>query len=350
LTVGKRHALVDLRLFPGGKFAIVKRPSEVDMRIPDLVLKSVVFIGEAVDETNGDLLGTGFFVSIPLAVEPHRVLFLVTAKHVAEDLQNRDLHIAVNKRGGGVIGLRLQTQKWWFHPTDKTADVAITPVNVDVKVLDLVSIPIEKSVTAEMIRGDEIGVGDETFMTGLFTPAPGQSRNMPIVRHGNVAMLPGEQIQTELGFADVYLVEARSIGGLSGSPVFVRETIAMNVSGEGEEERWMAGLGNMYFLGLMHGHWDIKESEMNSPKITHDQKRGVNLGIGIVVPAEKIMDTINHPELREMRDALEEKLRKPSHVPGMDSARKPKPSEEPFTKEQFEAALKKVSRKIEPER
>jgi hypothetical protein len=43
----------------------------------------------------------------------------------------------------------------------------------------------------------------------------------------NNGLLTQEQIQTELGFADVYLVEARSIGGLSGCPVFVRPSIRL---------------------------------------------------------------------------------------------------------------------------
>jgi hypothetical protein len=34
---------------------------------------------------------------------------------------------------------------------------------------------------------------------------------MPLVRHENAAVVPDEQIQTELGFSDVYLVEGRSI-------------------------------------------------------------------------------------------------------------------------------------------
>jgi hypothetical protein len=108
-------------------------------------------------------------------------------------------------------------------------------------------------------------------------------------------------------------------------------------------------------LGLMHGHWDIKESDLNKAFISHDRKNGVNLGIGIVVPAQKILETINHPELQEMRNKLEtERIRK--SVPGMDSARSelsqetaegfeiPVPSEE-----QVLSDMKKASRKIERE-
>ncbi len=44
-------------------------------------------------------------------------------------------------------------------------------------------------------------------------------------------------------------------------------------------------------LGVMQGHWDVKESEINSPTIRHDKKHGVNYGICIVTPASKIYET-----------------------------------------------------------
>jgi hypothetical protein len=99
---------------------------------------------------------------------------------------------------------------------------------------------------------------------------------MPIVRHGNVAMLPTEQVQTDLGYTDAYLVEVRSIGGLSGSPVFVRHTIGFPVQRtDGSSDMAFANGPATTLLGLMHGHWDIKESEMNEPNFTQDRKRGV---------------------------------------------------------------------------
>src|SRR5436309_3387462 len=81
-----------------------------------------------------------------------------------------------------------------------------------------------------------IGPGDEVFMTGLFTRLEGRSRNIPIVRMGKVAMMPGEEMLPDAkisgwrGGIEAYLVEARSAGGMSGSPAFVRQTISHEVS------------------------------------------------------------------------------------------------------------------------
>ena len=111
-----------------------------------------------------------------------------------------------------------------------------------------------------MIKKRSIGIGDEVITVGLFTAVPGVSRNQPILRHGNIAMFPVEQIQTGLGYADVILVEARSIGGISGSPVFARNTFMTKVKNRhGEDDILFANGPGVTLLGLMHGHWDIRE-------------------------------------------------------------------------------------------
>ena len=64
---------------------------------------------------------------------------------------------------------------------------------------------------------------------------------MPIVRQGCLAMMLSEQIQTDLeGFADIYLIEARFIGGISGSPVFAPPSVGVGLAAnytDGEKGR-----------------------------------------------------------------------------------------------------------------
>jgi hypothetical protein len=93
----------------------------------------------------------------------------------------------------------------------------------------------------------------------------------------------------------------------------------------------------------MQAHWDVKDSEMNQAFFTHDRKRGVNTGVAMVVPAVKILETINQEGLVIMRRAEERRATR-GMVPGMDSV-KPKTNSQPFTKDDFESALKKASRK-----
>jgi hypothetical protein len=339
-----------------GRFR-VSRGYDPSVRIPDEILKCVGFIGEVTHkegtEEYGDLHATGFVVSVNSKVFGYFYHYFVTAKHVAEELQGRDTYFLVNKIGGGVMHIEAVTNTWSLHPTDKTADVAVVPIIVDTNA-DMRSIRVTDFIAKEDFHRFGFGLGDEVFTVGLFTEAPGSSRNLPIVRHGNLAMIPDEQIQTKLGYADAYLVEARSIGGLSGSPVWIRASMLTvvkvgenKISPDGNAPGLMVGPGKL--LGLMHGHWDIRESELNKATIIHDRQKGVNLGIAIVVPASKILETINQPKLEEFRKEGDEMAAKRS-VPGVDSVKTKKQEAEsrPFTKGDFEAALKKASRKIVP--
>jgi hypothetical protein len=59
----------------------------------------------------------------------------------------------------------------------------------------------------------------------------------------------------------------------------------------------------------MHGHWDINEADINKTRFRHDPKRGVNMGISVVVPAQKILETINHnPGLVALRETHDREI------------------------------------------
>lgn len=122
---------------------------------------------------------------------------------------------------------------------------------------------------------------------------------MPIVRIGNISLLKGDPISTKFkGFIEGYLIEARSIGGLSGSPVFVNIAPFRTVKGSVRPESGP----QLYLLGLMHGHFDI--ADLNSDTVIDVPSaavNGIHTGIGVVVPVQKIIDTIEHPDLVAMR-------------------------------------------------
>ena len=104
--------------------------------------------------------------------------------------------------------------------------------------LDYAPIAITMFANPGIIEAKNLGVGDEVFIAGLFTRAIGQARNLPIIRMGTVAMMPDEKILFHKKMIDAYLIESRSIGGLSGSPVFIRETISTPVAIDRFKPRW----------------------------------------------------------------------------------------------------------------
>jgi hypothetical protein len=331
------------------------------VRVSDDVLNCVGFICQTTtrDEygPKGDANATGFLVSVPAGYRG-RYLYFATAKHVAEDLKDCDVHILVNKRGGGTIELVAADPATWFlHPTDETCDVAIVQV-IGNPEMDFNSIWIENMLTPETIDELSIGIGDEVYSVGLFAEVENTSKNIPILRHGNISMMPTEQLQTELGYADVHLIEARSIGGMSGSPVFVRPSgkIPVQVGPHGSFEGVLGVRDKTKLLGVIHGHWDVKETDINQYPIVQDRKHGVNYGIAIVVPAIKLIETLNRPDLLEMRMKHDEKMKKRG-VPGMDFSKDndQQTTETGFelpvpSSEQFLGGLNKATRKIEPKK
>jgi hypothetical protein len=169
---------------------------------------------------------------------------------------------------------------------------------------------------AKILLGDSdfapkgIGIGDETFMVGLFYRGHGRDSNSPIVRMGNIAMLPTDRIRTGEPYGDMeaYLVEGRSISGISGAPVYVRETVALpeKVTASDGESIEIRASGRFFLLGMAHGHWDVDALTLNDarPIPMHRSDGGVNVGIAVVTPAKKILETLNHPEFVRERAGI----------------------------------------------
>jgi len=266
------------------------------MRIPEDFRRCVAFIGIAAVEEGRKIVkfgGTGFLVSIPAESDPKiDVTYLVTARHVADAVSPKFFVVRLNRKDGssgnyvGVPGLQ-----WWLHPSDPTADVAVIPMSLSASEWDFRVIPTTAFVTDAMIRDRKVGLGDNVIVTGLFAYLAGTSRNIPIIRTGALAMIPEERITTQCGDGtivemDGYLVESRSIGGLSGSPVFVR-----------------GPSGDIYFLGLVHGHWNLPEHEAGMALgPLRAEFRTMNMGINIVVPAIKVLEAICAPEITDDRN------------------------------------------------
>jgi hypothetical protein len=260
------------------------------MRIPDTIRKSVVYLGIEVSDGNGKKYwaGTGFFVVLRSEIIPNGTFgYLVTANHVAAHLKERGFSIRANSMDGKSIEIQIRNGavEWFIHPTDISVDVAVCKF-VPPNNLDYQAIPTTMILTESERQSKGIGLGDEVFVTGLFSYHRGTQKNIPIMRVGNIAMIPDERIPVKnFGPMEAYLVEMRSIGGLSGSPVFVaKQSDPKNMT--------------MYLFGFIQGHFDIDSETIIDGTLPDDgTKAGVNVGIAIVTPASKILDILNSDEL-----------------------------------------------------
>lgn len=275
------------------------------MRIPDNVRKCVAFVGYRDGEGRIRLAGTVFFMSRTVLDDRFQFTYAVTAKHVIDGIRDRGGTplLRVNQVNGNAQWVELPLEGWKFHPDETEVDVAVMRVIHDDAVVDLTTFPIQGVATAEFAKEVGIGIGQDLFLTGLFAHHYGTERNIPIVRVGNIAAMPEEKIETPMGLIDAYLVEARSIGGLSGSPVFAHLG-AVRVR-DGKLQHTMNEEGNFYLLGLMHGHFDVRVAQDDvSVELDGISNERINSGIAIVVPVEKILDVINQPFHRTSEDDM----------------------------------------------
>jgi hypothetical protein len=283
----------------------VERDARVNLS--DKVLKSVAFIGIKKDG-RFQPRATAFFVSYKQ--EQHSFDHLVTAEHVIAGLltKGHDIWLRVNLKNGDGGEVRLNDPiAFRFHPNEQErTDVAVCPFTPNAfeddetgesLTADTVSLVLEETergfLPTEEFSRQSMGLGAQIAIVGLFRSHYGKNRNVLIVRVGNISALPGEPVFTSYaGYVSAYLVEARSIAGLSGSPVFALPDPAMVVARV--LDRGTLGQGAA-LLGLMHGHFDIPNLNEDVVADEDAPTRGVHTGIGVVIPVNKILETIRHP-------------------------------------------------------
>jgi hypothetical protein len=199
--------------------------------VPDDIRKCVVFIGGM----EGDRFrprATGFLVTY----EEHalRFMYLVTAEHVISGMLTRNipLYCRINLVNGDVATVTVPNHAWKFYPDERhPSDVAVCPLGEFATAEDGTKVAFDTrtvclkgqngiAATESVIVERKIGTGEEIVITGLFRSHFGNQKNIPIVRVGNIAMLKDEPVWTKYpgGPIDAHLIEARSIGGLNGSP------------------------------------------------------------------------------------------------------------------------------------
>lgn len=275
------------------------------MPVPDHVRQCVGFIGVKKD---GQFRPRATIFVVKIEEYAGFWYYIVTAEHNVHKLMEtgNKAWLRINNKSGGADELEISVDQWHFHPdhANTRMDVAVAPIAFDSDV-ELNPIPIVGSnsvaATQEVIDKVRIGSGDQIVMTGLFRSHWGEQRNVPIIRIGNLAMLKGERVHTkDYGYIEAHLVEVRSIGGLSGSPVFVHFPPSFKLKHQNEPAKLQ-----FYLLGLMHGHFDIEN--LNADVVSEDLNgvtTGIHTGIGVVIPVERIIETIMQPKLKEKRRAV----------------------------------------------
>ena len=217
----------------------------------------------------------------------------------------------------------LSPSDWIPHP--ERDDVAVCYLNLWDEPEMFTSVDVDSFfLDFERMADLEIGVGDDVFMVSGLQNYDGGERNEPIMRFGSLAL--GKPIEVEQRersrCQESFIVEMRSVSGHSGSPVFV-----WLPSHTTRVRRPATARSEMRLLGIDWGHMDPKYG-----------------AIANVVPCWKIWEVIDmeFEKQRRVADEAERKRRQSAPLAVMDS------NGPQFTKEDFESALKKASRRVTP--
>jgi hypothetical protein len=185
----------------------------------------------------------------------------------------------------------------------------------------------------------QIETGNDVSIIGLFAQHYGRSKSLPVARAGTIARMPSEPVEFmhpggTRSKAPAYLVEFRSWGGQSGSPVLVHRrvfnlvqvqlsSLPGNADG-GEPRSETISIQNpdtevFGFLGLVSGHFDIEQQAQTSGDIFGSITTAINSGIAIVTPAEAVRellwrDDVAQDRQQALNDAIQARAQGIEHV------------------------------------
>jgi hypothetical protein len=250
--------------------------------------------------------------------------------------------IRLNTKDGLIDVIPATGANWLDH--EDGDDLAVCPIGLSQERHRYKFVPSTMFLTREVIDQENIGPGDDTFLVGRFITHEGRQRNLPSVRFGNIAMMPWEPIRHPTRGIDQesFLVESRSIGGYSGSPVFVWILPFSNRPGG---KGYSAGKGP-WLLGIDWCHLTNLEQVLErdgKTEVAEGWQVKSNTGMMGVIPAWLLAELLDRRELVAQRKQQDEQLSKDraKGSAALDAA-------EQFTRKDFDQALKKASRHAKP--
>jgi hypothetical protein len=227
--------------------------------------------------------GSGFLVYYPSEMFPEiGYLYAISNRHVI----SQNLVIRLNTKAGQSDIIE-SAPDHWFHRQNQ--DIAVCPIQLT-NVHKFKAVPTKQMLTKEIVVRDNIGPGDEVFMVGRFINHEGRQCNTPSVRFGNLAMMPGEDVKHPVNtpeFQESFLADIRTVGGYSGSPVFVVGRAIDQRNGNFS----ITPPGDPRLLGVEWGYLN--------------DKNGHNTGMSGVVPAWALKDLLDLPELISHRKKMD---------------------------------------------
>lgn len=259
-------------------------------RIDDTFLGSVVYIYPSVKsaERGEHEGGTGVLIACRLSPQSrYAQLYVISNKHVVTGFKTKAIVLRFNAANGTAHILLTKTEDWVTAYGD---DLAAHPIDLSNSDCRGTVIPDSIFLSEEMVSMYDIGPGDETFMVGRLMTHDGRQKNTPVVRFGNISMMPLEPIRASDGEQVAFLVECRSLSGFSGSPVFVWVP-----EGHRPNFRRLEAPHGPWLLGINCGHFVMPGTKENA-------------AVEIVIPAWRLQKFLDEEPFPEQRAKVEKEI------------------------------------------
>jgi hypothetical protein len=252
--------------------------------------------------------GTGFLV-IRSSMRGASHIYGVSNSHVVCGKCGASI-IRVNTRDGKSRFIELDPSEWEMSKNGDDLVAVDLSEKINPNTDQVIGLFEDSFVTPEWIDKFEIGIGEDTFMCGLFVSHHGGEKNIPVARFGNLSMMANEDamIEMETGAKrPCHLVDTRSRSGFSGSPVFVYRNAQGDLSwlpyGTYRPADLLTTRASDYFWGLLGIHcgqfWDTinvkikKKPKTENASIKEGDELEIQGGMTIVIPAERIIKLLN---------------------------------------------------------
>ena len=312
----------------------------IDQTNKSKIFDSVVFLYDS----NESPRGSGFLIKyqkkVYLITVAHNLIKAYNEQKISDNTKEPEIKVCVYFNDSKVNMLSIPIKCLEFDRDNDLAVIDFTPfvkgAGIQTTAGGVIDMGFSRDVffCKEMLCSEDdkeyLKEGVETLSIGLFHYYYGNKKEQPICRFGHIAMIPYDQIsiplptmenQREEKQVKAYLIEHKSVGGMSGSVVFATP------NGNKKEAK---------IIGILHGHyneslygdcykWNNKVHYDYDEILTEEKKcqnvrtecdnlyakcqevlkivqnkceaiREINNGISIVIPAYKILKLLSKIE------------------------------------------------------
>lgn len=244
-------------------------------------------------------IGTAFVVGYPLPIpRTGYVPIIVTAKHVVAD-HSRVVGRFTSTVEGKTISIVYDLSKLradgdlWEHDDTGVDIVAFrSPHLAEARYATL---PLDLVASRADVKAEGIQTTDRVVFPSLLVSFMGTTKNYPTIRDGSIALIPDEKVPLEYKIRnrvittsqEVFLLNATSIPGASGSPIFLWPGPRL------KNGTFAIGGTRPLLLGVMHGFYSASPREVEEVNITKVQRfYRENSGIAIVFPSYRVREIL----------------------------------------------------------